>query len=148
MVLESANPIATNSPPPHGSVQRHASSALLRVIVWYFKIGGIIFAVMLVFGLIGAVLGWASPPNGLAYPVAFVVVLSTAAALFATGILLARRSKVGALLGLVLTLYPFAFALWYHTAPRVVDLAVAAVTVAGLLFVWRELDWPRPAHHQ
>jgi hypothetical protein len=50
---------------------------------------------------------------------------------------------MGALLGLGLTLYPFAFAIRDRRSLTLLELGIAAVTVVALLIVWRELEWRR-----
>ena len=80
------------------------------------------------------------------YPQALLIVSAASVLTFATGILLARRSRIGGVLGLALTLYPFAFALWGRSVVTLLDAGVAAVTVVALILVWRELEWPRSSH--
>ena len=117
-------------------------SKLLRVIAWYFKLGGIIFAFVAVSGLIGGVaLHWPASTSNMPYRQALLIVSAASVSLFVTGILLARRLRIGGILGFGLTLYPFAFDIWNRRLPTPVDLAVAAVTVVALLLVWRELEW-------
>ena len=72
-----------------------------------------------------------------------LIVSAASVALLATGILLARRSRIGGVLALGLTLYPFAFTIWGRRSVTLLELGIAAVTVAAVLLVWRELEWPR-----
>ena len=127
-------------------LKSHRPSTLLRIIAWYFKLGGIVFAFMAISGLIsGVALQWTSSPGGLSYPLALIIVSAMSIALLTTGVLLARRSRIGGLLGLGLTLYPFAFAISERRSVPLLDFVVAGVTVIALLIVWRELDWHRNA---
>jgi hypothetical protein len=120
----------------------HRPSTLLRITAWYFKLGGIVFAFMAVSGLIsGVALQWPSSADGLSYPLALISIFAMSVALLATGVLLARRSRIGGLLGLGLTLYPFAFAISERRSVPLLELGVAGVTVVALLIVWRELEW-------
>ena len=90
-----------------------APSIWLRLVAFYFKIGGVIFAVIAVLGLVsGFALDWApGTTQAMPMPLTVAIVCAMAVSLLATGILLARRLRAGAVLGLVLTLYPSAFAL-------------------------------------
>ena len=127
--------------PQQLDLKPHRPSMLLRIIAWSFKLGGIVFAFMTASGLIsGVALHWPSSPDGLSYPLALISVSAMSIALLATGILLARRSRVGGLLGLGLTLYPFAFAIGERRSVASLDLGVAGLTVVALI-VWRELEW-------
>jgi len=97
---------------------------------------------MAVSGLIsGVALQWPSSADGLSYPLALISIFAMSVALLATGVLLARRSRIGGLLGLGLTLYPFAFAISERRSVPLLELGVAGVTVVALLIVWRELEW-------
>ena len=81
--------------------------------------------------------------EGMPYILTIVIVSAMAVGLLATGILLARRLRAGAVLGLVLTLYPLAFALIERRSVAWLDLGIMAVTVIVLVSVWRELGWRR-----
>jgi hypothetical protein len=117
-------------------------SIWLRIVAWYFKLGGIVFVFIAALGLIsGLALHWPSATEGMSYPLAMLVVSATAVGLLATGILLARRLRAGAVLGLVFTLYPLAIALIQRWRVGWLDLGIMAVTVIVLLSVWRELEW-------
>lgn len=117
-------------------------SIWLRIIAWYFKIGGIVFVFIAVLGLIsGVALHGATVTEGMPYQLAFVIVSTMAIGLLTTGILLARRLRAGAVLGLVLTLYPLVFALVQRRTVAWLDLGLMAVTAIVLLSVWRELEW-------
>jgi hypothetical protein len=136
--------IATTTSSANADVKQQGSSKLLKVTAWYFKLGGILFAFMAVSGLVsGAALHWPSSTEGMPYPQAMLIVSAAAVALLATGILLARRSRIGGVLALGLTLYPFAFAIWDRRSVTLLELGIAAVTVVALLLIWRELEWPR-----
>ena len=128
----------------------NAPSIWLRIVAWYFKLGGIVFVFITVLGLIsGLALHWVPMPEGMSvpmpegmsYPLALVIVSAMTVGLLATGILLARRLRAGAVLGLVLTLYPLVFALIQRRSVAWLDLGIMAVTAIVLLSVWRELEW-------
>jgi len=125
-------------------VSTNAPSIWLRIVAWYFKLGGIVFVFVAALGLIsGLALHWPPMAEGMSYPLVMVIVSAMAVALLATGILLARRLRAGAVLGLVLTLYPLVFALIQRRSLAWLDLGIMAVTAIVLLSVWRELEW----HH-
>ena len=119
------------------------SSIWLRLVAFYFKMGGVIFAVIAVLGLVsGFALDWApGTTQGMPFPLAMVIVSTVAISLLATGILLGRRLRAGAVLGLVLTLYPLAFALIQRRSMAWLELGFIAVTTIVLIRVWRELEW-------
>ena len=120
----------------------NTSSIWLRIVAWYFKLGGIVFVFVAALGLIsGLALHWPPVTDGVSYPLAMLIVSAMAVGLLATGILLARRLRAGAVLALVLTLYPLAFALIQRRSVAWLDLGIMAVTVTVLLSVWRELEW-------
>ena len=136
--------IATTTSSANADVKQQRPSPLLRVTTWYFKLGGILFAFVAVSGLIsGIVLHLPSSTEGMPYAQAMLIVSAASVALLATGILLARRSRIGGVLALGLTLYPFAFTIWGRRSVTLLELGIAAVTVAAVLLVWRELEWPR-----
>jgi hypothetical protein len=125
-------------------VKQQGSSKLLRVTAWYFKLGGILFAFMAISGLVGGIaLQWPSSTEGMPYLPAMLIVSVGSVALLATGTLLARRSRIGGVLALVLTLYPFAFAIWDRKSVTLLEIGIAAVTLVAVLLIWRELEWPR-----
>jgi hypothetical protein len=120
-----------------------APSIWLRLVAYYFKIGGVIFAVIAVLGLVsGFALDWApGTTQAMPMPLAVAIVCAMAFALLAAGILLARRLRAGAVLGLVLTLYPVAFALVQRRTMTWLELALIVVPTIVLVSVWRELEW-------
>ena len=118
------------------------SSIWLRIVAWYFKLGGIVFVFIAALGLIiGLAPDWPSVTEGMSYPLSLAIVSAMAVALLATGILLARRLRAGALLGLVLTLYPLAFALIQRRSLAWLELGIMGGSVIVLMSVWRELEW-------
>lgn len=124
------------------TAKTNAPSIWLRIVAWYFKLGGIVFVFIAALGVIsGLSIDWPSMTEGTSYPLSLAIVSAMAVALLATGILLARRLRAGALLGLALTLYPLAFALIQRRSVAWLDLGIMAVTVIVLLSVWRELEW-------
>ncbi len=129
------------------TVKTNGSSIWLRIVAWYFKLGGILFVVIAALGLTsGLALRWSPVTDGMSYPLALAIISAMAVGLLATGILLARRLRAGAVLGLVFTLYPLAFALIQRRSAAWLDLGIMAVTVIVLLSVWRELEWRRSSN--
>ena len=121
----------------------NAPSIWLRLVAFYFKVGGVIFAVIAVLGLVsGFALDWApGTTQAMPMPLTVAIVCAMAVALLATGILLARRLRAGAVLGLVLTLYPSAFALVQRRTMAWLELALIVVPTIVLVSVWREREW-------
>jgi hypothetical protein len=112
---------------------------VLIATAWFFKIGGFIFAFAAVFALVGKVLDLPPVSTPSADTIALVVLAIAAIALLATGILLARRQRAGAILALVLNLYPLAFILAGRRAIAWFDVVTAAATVAVVWLIWPEL---------
>jgi hypothetical protein len=112
---------------------------VLMVTAWTFKIGGFIFALAGLFALIGGVLH--SPPvsQRSADSGAMVVLALAAIALLATGILLAKRLRAGAILALVLNLYPLAFVIAGQRTLAWFDLVITAATVVVVFTIWPDL---------
>jgi hypothetical protein len=121
-------------------------SIWLRIVAFYFLAGGVLFFIIAMVGVLGGLaLNWVPTTTpGLSYAASIGLLSAMAVALFVTGILLRRRLKSGAVLGLVLTLYPLALALVQHQSVDWRDLFVMALTTLVLLSVWRELE-RRPA---
>ena len=120
----------------------NAPSIWLRLASFYFKLGGALFFGIAALGLIsGMALPSVPPTQGMPYPLAIVIVSAMGVSLLATGILLSRRLRAGAVLGLVLTLYPLAFALIQRRSMSWFELGITALTVIVLLMAWRELEW-------
>jgi hypothetical protein len=116
------------------------ASIWLRVIAWIFKLSGSLFAFVAFFGLIPLVLGWTASADSPGYALSFLLSMAMAGALFATGVLLARRERAGALLALVLTLYPLAFVLAGQRPLARSDVIVTVVTVAVIASIWPQLS--------
>jgi uncharacterized membrane protein len=116
-------------------------SIWLRLASFYFMLGGALFLGIAALGLISG-LALPSPPmsEGMPYPLAIVIVCAMAVALLATGVLLRRRLRAGAVLGLVLTLYPLAFALIQRHSLSWFELGIMALTVIVLVKAWPELE--------
>jgi hypothetical protein len=115
---------------------------LLKILAWVHKLGGMVFAFIAVSGLVsGAALNWPWLAGGLSYPLAIIVFSATSVVLLATGFLLARRSRIGGILALILALYPFAFAIAERRSVSLAELLIEGLTIVALLVVWRELDW-------
>jgi hypothetical protein len=117
-------------------------SIRLMFVSWWFKVGGIIFAVvtltMLVATLVSSVSDGPRPE-----PLAIVIVGAMTIALLAAGRMLAHHQRRGAVLGLLLTLQPFCLPPFTSAAIDPVDIAISAVTVILLISVWGELSWGR-----
>jgi len=118
-------------------------SILLRLVAFYFKAGGVLFFIIAALGLFsGLALNWAPTTNQeMPYTFAMGIVLVMALALLVTGILLGRRLRAGAVLGLVLTLYPLVLSPIQHRSLGWPELVLTGVTTIVLLSVWRELEW-------
>ena len=118
-------------------------SIWLRLVTFYFKAGGVLFVIIAALGFFsGLALDWApGTTQGMSFPLLMAIIGAMAVSLLVTGILLGRRLRAGAVLGLVLTLYPLAFALIQRRAMGWLELGFTAVTAIVLLRVWRELEW-------
>jgi hypothetical protein len=112
---------------------------VLIATAWFFKIGGFIFAFAAVFAFVGKLLDFPPVATPSADTIALVVLATAAIALSATGILLARRARAGAILALVLNLYPLAFILAGQREIAWFDVVTAAATVAVVWIIWPEL---------
>ena len=124
-------------------IQKTASSTpsrWLRVIAWYFKLGGFLFAFIALFALVALILDWSPSPGNPSYAVTLLLLSAMAAALLATGFLLARRLRAGALLALAVTLYPLAFVLTGRRPLSWLDIVVSVVTVAVIASIWPQLS--------
>jgi hypothetical protein len=118
------------------------ASLWLRLVAWFFKLGSALFALMALLGFAGLIVGL---PENSSYSAALSVLILFAFAicLLAAGVLLARRSRLGAILALLLNTYPIAFVLtgvrrfeWY-------DVVVPLLTIAVLISIWPQLSWHR-----
>jgi signal transduction histidine kinase len=118
-------------------------SIRLMFVSWWFKIGGIIFALITLSGIAAFVVGTSISDGPRPQTAALFIVAGMTIALYATGRMLAHHDRRGAVLGLVLTLYPFVFAPFTNAPMDSIDIAVSAVTVILLLSVWPELTWRR-----
>jgi len=116
------------------------ASIWLRVIAWIFKLSGSLFAFVAVFALIPLMSGWTASADSPGYALSFVLSMAMAGALFATGVLLARRERAGGLLALALTLYPLAFVLAGQRPLTRYDVIVTVVTVAVIVSIWPQLS--------
>ena len=110
------------------------------MIAWIFKLSGSLFAFMAFFALIPLVLGWTPSADNPGYAWSFLLSMAMAGALFATGVLLARRERAGGLLALALTLYPLAFVLAGQRSLTRYDVIVTVVTVAVIASIWPQLS--------
>jgi hypothetical protein len=115
-------------------------SIWLRVIAWFFKLGGSLFALMALFSLVALVFDWPASAGHPSNAVMLLLFSVMAGALIATGVLLARRARAGALLAVILSLYPFAFVLIGSRPLSWLDIASSLITVAVIASIWPELS--------
>lgn len=115
-------------------------SRWLRVIAWFFKLGGFLFAFMALFALVALVLDLSPLPGNPSYAVTLLLLSAMAGALLVTGFLLARRARAGALMALAVTLYPLAFVLTGRRPLSWLDIVVTVVTVAVIASIWPQLS--------
>src|SRR5690349_2448542 len=111
----------------------------LRFVAWIFKLGGALFVVIGVLSLVGIMTGSAPPQDSPPQWVLLLLVLAMAVALIATGVLLARRSRVGAILGLLLTLYPTLFIFAGRRPFEWSDAIVDVITIVVIVSIWPQL---------
>jgi hypothetical protein len=115
----------------------------LRLIAWFFKLGGFLFAVMALLALVAFVLDQSPSPGNPSYVVMLLSFSAMAGALLLTGVLLARRARAGALMALIVTLYPLAFVLTGRRPFSWLDVIVTLVTVAVIASIWPQLSSPK-----
>jgi hypothetical protein len=115
-------------------------SMWLRLIAWLFKLSGFLFAVMAVLALVGFVLGVSPSSGNPSFAVTLLILSATAGALLLTGVLLARRARAGAVMALIVTLYPLAFVLTGRRPFSWVDVVVTFVTIAAIASIWPQLS--------
>jgi hypothetical protein len=118
-------------------------SKWLRVIAWFFKLGGFLFAFMALFALVALILDLSPSPGNPSFAFALLVLSAMAGALLATGFLLARGAREGALMALAVTLYPLAFVLIGRRPLSWLDIVVGVVSVAVIATIWPQLSWRR-----
>ena len=115
----------------------------LRLIAWFYKLGGFLFFVMAVLALV-AYAGGVQPSSGNpSFGMTLLSLSAMSAALLLTGVLLARRSRAGAMMALILSLYPWAFVLTGQRPVHWTDVVVTVVTVAVIERIWPQLYPPR-----
>jgi hypothetical protein len=123
-----------------------ASALLLRLVSWLFKLGGSLFVLMALFSLAPVAMRLPHNPDEPSYWVTFVIAAAFGIALIGIGMLLARRSRIGALLALVINLYPLAFVLSGERPLHWTDVVISLSTIAVIASVWPLLSWQtRPA---
>lgn len=116
----------------------------LRLIAWFYKLGGFLFVVMAVLALVAYAAG-AQPSSGdPSFGMTLLRLSAMSAALLLTGVLLARRSRAGAVMALILSLYPWVFVLTGQRRLSWVDVIATVATVAVIGSIWPQLS-PRPA---
>ncbi len=115
----------------------------LMFVSWWFKLGGIIFAIITLTAISAFVVGSSISDGPRPQRLAIFILAAMTIALYITGQMLAHHQRQGAVFGLVLTLYPFLFTPFTHAPLDRIDIAISAVTVILLISVWRELSWSR-----
>jgi ABC-type transport system involved in cytochrome c biogenesis permease component len=114
-------------------------SMWLRLIAWFYKLGGFLFFVMAVLALVGYAAGMRPSSGDTSFGVALLSLSAMSAALLLTGVLLARRSRAGALMALILSLYPWAFVLTGQRPVHWTDVVITVVTVTVIERIWPQL---------
>ena len=119
---------------------RSSSATLwLRIVSWFFKLSGLLMALSALAGLTGKVMRLLPSP---AYPWFSVLEVSAfAIILFAIGMLLARQSRVGALLALAIALFPLASVIGGRRPLDWSDAIVTVVALAVIASIWPQLSW-------
>ena len=116
----------------------------LRLIAWFYKLGGFLFFVMAVLALMPYAAGVQGSSGNPSFGMTFLSLSAMSAALLLTGILLARRSRAGAVMALILSLYPWAFVLTGQRPVHWTDVVITVVTVTVIERIWPQLS-PRRA---
>ena len=116
----------------------------LRLIAWFYKLGGFLFFVMAVLALMPYAAGVQALSGNPSFGMTFLSLSAMSAALLLTGILLARRSRAGAVMALILSLYPWAVVLTGQRPVHWTDVVVTVVTIAVIERIWPQLS-PRRA---
>lgn len=115
-------------------------SRWLRLIAWFFKLGGLLFALGALFALAGLILDLPSAPGNPSHALTLFVLSSVAGALLTTGFLLAKRARAGAFMALGLALYPWAFVLAGVRTFSWLDIIYTVVTSAVIASIWPQLS--------
>ena len=115
----------------------------LRLIAWFYKLGGFLFFVMAVLALLAYAAGVQPSSGNPSFGMTLLSLSAMSAALLLTGVLLARRSRAGAVMALILSLYPWAFVLTGQRPVHWTDVVVTVVTVAVIERIWPQLYPPR-----
>ena len=111
----------------------------LRLIAWFYKLGGFLFFVMAVLALVAYAAGVQPSSGDPSFGVTLLSLSAMSAALLLTGILLARRSRAGAVMALILSLYPWAFVLTGQRPVHWTDVVITVVTVTVIERIWPQL---------
>jgi len=111
----------------------------LRLIAWFYKLGGFLFFVMAVLALVAYAADVQPSTGNPSFGVTLLSLSAMSAALLLTGVLLARRSRAGAVMALILSLYPWAFVLTGQRPVHWTDVVVTVVTVAVIERIWPQL---------
>ncbi len=112
----------------------------LRVVSWIYKLAGGLFVLMLLATLWGGASGFPKPEGGPSYPVTIVLLCVMAIALLLTGVLLARRARAGAVLALILSLYPWVPVLLGSRQFVWPDVITTVIIIAVIASIWPELS--------
>jgi len=115
----------------------------LRLIAWFYKLGGFLFFVMAVLALVAYGAGVQPSSGNPSFGMTLLSLSAMSAALLLTGVLLARRSRAGAVMALILSLYPWAFVLTGQRPVHWTDVVVTVVTIAVIERIWPQLYPPR-----
>lgn len=118
-----------------------SASLWLRIVSWFFKLSGLLLALSALAGLTGKVLRLLPSAGYPRYWFSMLEVSAFAIILFAIGILLARRSRVGALLALAIALCPLAFVIGGARPLDWSDAIVTVITLAVIASIWPQLSW-------
>ena len=116
----------------------------LRLIAWFYKLGSFLFFVMAVLALVAYAAGVQPSSGNPSFGMTLLSLSAMSAALLLTGVLLARRSRAGAVMALILSLYPWAFVLTGQRPVHWTDVVVTVVTIAVIERIWPQLS-PRRA---
>ena len=113
----------------------------LRFVSWLFKLAGSLFGVIALFLLAPIVMRHPRRESDPSYWFSFLLVSGFAIALVGIGMLLARRSRVAAILALIITLYPTAFVLSGERPLHWSDVLVSVITLTVIASIWPQLSW-------
>jgi hypothetical protein len=117
------------------------TSLWLRIVSWFFKLSGLLLALSALAGLTGKVMRLLPTAGYPSYWFSLLEVSALAIILLAIGILLARQSRVGALLALAVALCPLGFVIGGARPLDWSDAIVTLITLAVIASIWPQLSW-------